>query len=57
MMMMMMMISKIILQNYTEKLAKMTYLTFTILGCYCRPRCYISPTGKNRCYKITTNYK
>ena len=37
-MMMMMMISKIILQNYTEKLEKMTYLTFTILGVLLPPK-------------------
>ena len=53
----MMMISTIIFQNITEKLEKMTYFVFTVLGFYCRLRCYMPPTDKNGGYKITTYYK
>ena len=54
------MVSTAIFPNITEKLENMTY--FDILfsqfwGCYCRPRCYMPPTAKKRCCKITTGHK
>ena len=53
----MIMISTTIFQNITEKLEKMPYFVFTILGCYYRPRYYMPPTDKKRCCKITTDHK
>ena len=51
-------ISTTIFQNITEKLEKMTYFVFTILGVLLPPKvCHMPPTGKKRCYKITTGHK
>ena len=51
-------ISTTIFQNITEKLEKMTYFVFTILGVLLPPKvCHMQPTGKKRCYKITRGHK
>ena len=56
---MMIIISTTISQNIPKKLEKMTYfiLFSQFWRYYCRPRCYMPPTGKKRCYKITADHK
>ena len=50
-------ISTTVFQNI-KKIEKNGIICFhNFLAIICRPSCYMSPTGKKRCYKITTHHK